>query len=313
MPFSRPAGHPIMLGIVGDSATGKTTLAAGVAKILGPERVATICTDDYHKYSRAQREASGASALDPDSNYLDILAQHLALLRRGQPILKPVYNHATGELDPPVYVEPRPYIVVEGMLGYLTREMRDCFDAKVYMEPDEDLRMRWKLQRDTVERGYTREQVLAQLTQRQADRARFIHPQRTFADIVICYYPPQERSEETGAHLNVRHVLRPTLPHPDLTPILEPHLETGLRLQLARDADGKPVDVVEIPGAIDDRRAKSLENLLWELIPEASHLRANVGEFTDQSAHPAMSHPLALTQLLLAYHMVKAAMGVRAV
>lgn len=313
MPDNREARHPIMLGIVGDSATGKTTLAAGVAKILGPDRVTTICTDDYHRYTRAERRARGVSALEPEANYLDIMEQHLRLLRRGEPILKPVYDHESGTIAPSVYVPPRPYVVVEGMLAYMTRGMRDCFDAKVYMEPDEDLRIRWKLHRDVSERSYTEAQVLEQLTQRQADRVRVIQPQRTFADIVISFYPPSENAEESGAHLNARHILRPTLPHPDLTPILEPTNENGLRLRLARDADGKPVDVVEIPGAISAERAKVLENLLWELIPEASHLRNNVGEFTDERDHRAISHPLALTQLLLAYHMVKAAMGVRAV
>ena len=50
MPKSKKVDHPIMLGIVGDSAAGKTTLTAGIAQILGPDRVAIICTDDYHKY-----------------------------------------------------------------------------------------------------------------------------------------------------------------------------------------------------------------------------------------------------------------------
>jgi phosphoribulokinase len=303
----------VILGIVGDSATGKTTLAAGVAEILGPDRVATICTDDYHRYSRAERAKNGVSALDPRGNYIDIIEQHLRLLRAGQPILKPVYNHSTGDFDPPQYVTPKPYIIVEGLLGYTTRAMRECYDVKVYLEPDEELRVRWKVQRDTAKRGYTREQVLASLEKRKDDSPAFIHPQRTFADIVIGFYPPPENAEESGAHLNVRHLLRPTLPHPDLSPILDPNVRDGLHLELARDRDGKPVDVLEISGRIDDRRAKRLEDLLWTLLPEARHLRANVGAYTDRKNARHMSHPLALTQLLIAYHMVKAALGVVAV
>ena len=65
--------RPIILGIVGDSAAGKTTLASGVVQILGMDRVVTICTDDYHKYSRTQRSENGTSALDPACNYLDII------------------------------------------------------------------------------------------------------------------------------------------------------------------------------------------------------------------------------------------------
>lgn len=312
MPQNR-VKDPVILGIVGDSASGKTTLASGVADILGADRVAIICSDDYHRYSRAERAVNGLSALDPRANYTDILEQHLKLLRAREAILKPVYNHATGELDPPQYVAPKPYIIVEGLLGYSTRAMRECYDVKLYLEPDESLRVRWKVQRDTAKRGYTREQVMQSLEKRKSDSPAFIHPQRTFADVVINFYPPSDNAEETGAHLNVRHVLRPTLPHPDLSPILDPSVRDGLHLELSRDRDGKPVDVLEIAGIIDDRRAKRIEDLLWTLLPEARHLRMNVGEYTDRKNARHKSHPLALTQLLIAYHMVKAALGVHAI
>jgi phosphoribulokinase len=312
MPEER-VSHPIILGVVGDSATGKTTLSAGIAQILGPDRVAVICSDDYHRYSRAERTKIGVSALDPEANYIDIIEQDLQLLRQGRPILKPVYNHHGGTLDAPQYIEPRPYIIVEGLLGYTTRAMRMNYDVKIYLDPDEDLRIRWKLHRDTTIRGYTREQVLRSLEKRKDDSPAFIHPQRTFADIVVRFYPPEAHAEESGAHLNVKHILRPTLPHPDLTPLLEGGANSGILLQLARDSDGKPVDVLEIDGNISDRRAQRLEELLWTLIPEASHLRANVGAFNNGQDGPERSHPLALTQLVIAYHMVKAALGVHAI
>ncbi|GAB6053559.1 phosphoribulokinase [Magnetospira thiophila] len=313
MPLDRRVDHPIILGIVGDSASGKTTLAAGIAQILGPERVVSLCSDDYHSLSREQRRAQGLTALNPQANYLEIAGQHLQLLRSGQPILKPVYDHRLGVSGPPVLVEPKDYIIVEGLLAFATKVQRDCFDVKIYLEPQEDLRIKWKVQRDTAERGYTVEQVQAILAKRRDDCRQFIQPQRTFADIVVQFYPPQGHSEETGAHLNVRHSLRPTLPHPDLTPLLDAGAKSGLRLDLKRDIDGKPVDVFEIPGEIDDARAKAMEDLLWNLIPEARHLRENVGTFTDRSNRQMMSHPLALSQLLITYHMVKAALGQHAI
>jgi phosphoribulokinase len=312
MPRNRVQPH-VILGIVGDSATGKTTLTSGIAEILGKDRVTTICSDDYHRYSRAERARVGVTALDPRGNYIDIMEQHLRLLRQGQPILKPVYNHDGGTLDAPEYVVPKEYIIVEGLLGYATRNMRECYDVKVYSEPAEDLRIRWKIQRDMAKRGYTREQVLTALESRKHDSPAFIHPQRTFADVIVSFMPPEDDPEESGSRLNVRHILRPTLPHPDLSPILETGARTGLRLELARDRDGKPVDMMEISGNIDSRSARRIEDLLWQLVPEASHLREKVGAFTDRADQAGMSHPLALTQLLLAYHMVKAAMGVKAV
>jgi phosphoribulokinase len=214
----RSASQPVILGIVGDSAAGKTTFTDGIAAILGPDQVACICSDDYHRYGRAERGRLQLTALDPAANYLDIFEQHLCLLRQGQPILKPVYDHRDGSLVAPVYVQPRPYIIVEGLLGYHTRAMRDCYDVKLFLEPAEELRVRWKTQRDTAKRGYTREQVLQQIAERERDSQAYVRPQRTHADIVVTFYPPVGHAEESGAHLNVRHILRPTLPHPDLTP-----------------------------------------------------------------------------------------------
>lgn len=305
--------HPILLGIVGDSAAGKTTLSAGIAAILGPELVAVLCADDYHRYSRAQRAQLGITALHPDANYVDILEQHLQLLRQGRPVLKPVYNHHDGTLDPPEYVAPRDYIIVEGLLGYTTRAMRDCYDVKIYLEPDEALRVQWKCQRDTARRGYTREQVMEELRKREADTKAFIQPQRLFTDLVISFYPPNGAATTPAEHLSARLILRPTLPHPDLAPVLNDSANPGLRIELSRDKDGKPVDILEIDGAISDRRAERLENLLWELIPEASHLRGNVGSFEKPDDRKSKSHPLALTQLLVTYYMIKAAMGIHAV
>lgn len=309
MPKNRRITRPIIVGIVGDSAAGKTTLAAGIAAVLGQDRVCTLCADDYHRYSREERRRNGVSALNPAGNYIDILEQHIRLLRAGEAVLKPVYNHDGGTLDRPEYLEPRDYVIVEGLLGYATRQMRDCYDVKVYLEPDEALRTRWKIQRDCSKRGYSAEQVRAQIDSVRQDSIDFVQPQRTFADIVVRFYPPEAKAEETGARLNVRHTLRPTLPHPDLSPVLDAGAKSGFRLELARDVDGKPVDVLEISGDIDDKRARQMEDLLWSLIPEASHLRTNLGQFIDESRQARISHPLALSQLLITYHLVKAALG----
>ncbi len=304
--------RPIILGIVGDSASGKSTIAEGIAGILGSERVVSICTDDYHKFDRAERAKRGITALDPEANHIDILEQHIQLLREGQPILKPTYDHLSGTFSQCQHVEPREYVILEGLMGYATRDMRDCYDVKLFLEPDEDLRIKWKLQRDTKVRGYSEDRVSEIIAKRVADSHTYIQPQRTFADMVVTFYPPKSDQSETGAHLNVRHTLRPTLPHPDLTPVLDA-AKKGFRLELARDIDGKPVDVLDIHGDISDKRAKAVEDLLWNLIPEAQHLRDNVGEYRDAENHTALSHPLALSELLITYHMVKAALGHHAI
>ncbi len=307
----RSVDRPIVLGIVGDSASGKTTLTTGIAKILGEARCTVVRMDDYHRYDRKERAAMGLSAVNPRANYLDILEQHLRMLRDGQPVLKPVYDHRNGTLKPVEYVKPKNFVIAEGLLGYMTRAMRDCYDVKIYLDPDEDLRIKWKIYRDTTKRGYSKEEVLDSLERRQDDSPTYIHPQRSFADIVIRFQRPKG-ANGSDTRLDVRHILRPTLPHPDFSPLVDEFGNAGLRLELARDQDNKPVDVLEVNGNISDRRAERIEELLWNLIPEASHLRDQVGRF-DSAAGQNVSHPLALTQLLVAYHMVKAAMGVQSI
>lgn len=302
---------PILLGIVGDSAAGKTTITKGIAQVIGEDRCTVICTDDYHKYNRKERAEKNITALHPDCNYLDIIEQHLKLLKDGQPILKPHYNHATGDFDPPSYVEAKEFIIVEGLLGYHTKAMRDSYDVKLYLAPPEELRFLWKMKRDTMKRGHTAEAVRKEMQMREPDSEAFIRPQRKWADMVVCFYPPADRKEETGSHLNVSLVLRPTLPHPDLSEVLEQGAgKHGISLILDRDM-GLPVDRLEIDGGISDKKAKQLEDLLWKYIPgEHHHLRNDdIGAITGTTGEKLKSHPLALTQLLVAYHLLKAASG----
>ena len=129
--------RPVIIGIVGDSGAGKSTFAAGLAEVLGRERTLAICIDDYHRYARAERAVNGLTPHDPACNYLDILEQHIDLLRAGEPILKPVYNHVGGVLEPPEYVEPRRFIILEGLHGYATPRLREAYDLKILLEPQE--------------------------------------------------------------------------------------------------------------------------------------------------------------------------------
>ena len=123
------------------------------------------------------------TVLNPECNYMDVMERHLQLLALGRPILKPVYDHSTGRLVRPVLVEPRDFVIVEGLLPLHTKLARACFDIIVYLDPPEEIRKRWKLRRDTTERGYTRERVLAELERREPESAAFIRPQRQWADI----------------------------------------------------------------------------------------------------------------------------------
>ncbi len=307
--------RPIILCIVGDSAAGKTTLTRGIAQVLGEDNVTVICTDDYHRYDRAQRAEMKISALHPDCNYLDIIEQHLALLRGGQAILKPIYNHSTGAFDPPEYIEPRKYVIVEGLLGYSTRKMIDSYDVTTYLAPPESLRYAWKIKRDTRKRGYTEEQVLEQLSNRETDSEAYIRPQRKWSDMIVSFYPPKgTENQEDNLLLNANLILRPTIPHPDLSTILNSegnHLGDAIRLGLDRDM-GKPVDILEIDGKATMEQVRELEKIMCSEVPylgQFCSLEGNqeLGKIVGTTGETLQSYPLALTQLLITYHMLKAA------
>lgn len=306
--------RPIILGIVGDSAAGKTTLSKGIAQVLGVENVTTICTDDYHRYDRTQRSELGITALHPDCNYLDVMQQHLSLLRTGQPILKPVYSHKTGTFEAPVYIKPTKFLIVEGLLGYSTRGARDCYDVKVYLAPPEDLRAEWKVKRDTQKRGYTKEQVLEEMKKREPDSEQFIRPQRQWADIVVSFYPSSDPALSKEVGLNVKLVLRPNIPHPDLAGGLSfdaaGYSSAGVRLGLDRDM-GKPVDVLEVDGHATDAQVLALEHLICSEIPSLANIcnrerNPELGKVTGTTGEAIQSNPLAITQILITYHMLKA-------
>jgi phosphoribulokinase len=290
--------RPVILGVVGDSAAGKTTISRGLVRVLGEENVAHICTDDYHRYDRKQRAELGITPLDPDCNYLDIIAQHLRHLRHGEAVLKPVYRHKDGTFGSPVYVRPERFTLIEGLLGYYLPEMRDVYDVRVYLNPPEDLRRKWKVQRDCSRRGYTTDQVLAELDRREPDSEAFIRPQRRYADMLVSFMPPEGLQGSDQTHLDAELTLGDDLPHPDLSPFVS---DDPCGLTLVERGSAR---ILRIPGRMDPDRAAEIEEAIWARMHFATHLRARrLGEFTI-GTELQRSESLALVQLLILYHLV---------
>jgi phosphoribulokinase len=283
-----------MLGIVGDSGSGKTTVTRGLVRVLGTDMVTHFCTDDYHAYDRRQRAERDITPLDPACNHLDILEQHLGHLRQNEAVMKPVYNHGDGTFGAPEYFEPGRFVVTEGLLAFHTPNLRSMFDVRVYLAPPEDLRRAWKVARDTTRRGYRTDAVLAELDRREPDSAAYIRPQREHADVVVSFRPGSSKSaDKLDAHL----FLRDTLPHPDLTGV------TDAGLTLTPHENGHELVVA---GGISAQHAAVLEEAIWERMHFASHLREQrLGEFV-VGTELRRSHALAIAQLLILYHLVTA-------
>jgi len=294
--------RPVMLAIAGDSGTGKTTITAGLVEALGRDRITSVGADDYHRYDREERKSLPFTPLHPDCNYIDIMEQHLQHLALGEPILKPVYDHNTGELGRPEYVEPREFVIVEGLLPLHTDLARACFDVTVFLDPPEDIRIAWKLSRDTKKRGYTEDQVRKDLEKREPESIEFIRPQRSYADIVVRFAPIEERGESADDPLSATLLLRPTISHPELHNILGDDTEEAMHLKLIRDDDGKPVDAVHIHSYADPKVTKKVEEAVWDELGVDAPVPESLGKLDSDSR----DEPLALTQLVLLYHLIQA-------
>jgi phosphoribulokinase len=307
--------RPVILTIAGDSAAGKTTLTKGLVDALGAENVTAVCADDYHRYDREERRNLPITPLNPACNYVDIMEQHLQLLAAGQPILKPKYDHGSGTFGRPEFVEARRFVIVEGLLPLHTKLAQACADVTVFMDPPEPIRHAWKIARDSTKRGYTREQVVAELARREAESAEFIRPQRANADIVVRFGPlhepddgvwPHRHDEADGQTLSATLLLRPTVSHPDLSTVLTEENRRAIHLKLIRDDDGKPVDALHVHGHAPPQLSRQVEDAIWR----------GLG-FSDDTTMPSAlgaidgvrNEPLAVTQLILVYHMLQLGVG----
>lgn len=288
------AKRPMMLGVVGDSAAGKTTLMRGVGRLLGAAGVTPICLDDYHRYDRGERLARGLTAVDPAANNLDLMAEHLATLRAGGVISKPVYDHRSGSIRGPELVAATGLVIAYGMLTLTPPGLAELFDLTIYLDPAEELRRSWRLDRDVAERGYSPSEVQAHQGARSRDAARFIHVQRRVADMVLRFTP------HGGAELFARRVPA-TRPLADFIAAVGPARPGFAMRAEVRDDDGREVDVLAIDAAPPAETVAALQAWLAACLPAgAAPDLARIGTI-EGGPRPARSEALALSQLLIAY------------
>lgn len=179
---------PTVIGISGDSAAGKTTLLKDLQKLLG-ERVLKLEGDADHKWERGDTNWQNYTHLDPKANHLNRQYEDIINLQYGKSIYRSDYDHATGTFAAARKIKARDYVILSGLHAFYLPKMRKAIDLKIYVDTDEKLRRHWKVLRDMKERDYKREKVLAQITKREKDAKKYIHPQNDFADIVVHYFP----------------------------------------------------------------------------------------------------------------------------
>ena len=180
---------PIIIGVAGGTASGKTTVSDAILERVGSDRIAYIQHDSYYRdLSHLPIEERRKLNFDhPDALETELLVAHLRQLQAGEAIEVPIYDFATYQRRVSARrIEPRRVILVEGILIFVDRDLREMMDIKLYVDTDADLRFIRRLERDIRERGRTMEAVIQQyLTTVRPMHLEFVEPSKRYADVII--------------------------------------------------------------------------------------------------------------------------------
>ena len=180
---------PLVIGIAGGSGSGKTTVAQEILQRVGPSRIAFLQHDSYYKDLSGLPPARRAEVNfdHPDSLETELLAKHVALLLDNQPVEVPIYDFATHSRTSQTFtVQPKPVILVEGILIFVEPALREMFDVKIFVDTDADIRFIRRLERDIAERGRTTQSVIKQYQSTvRPMHLEFVEPSKRYADVII--------------------------------------------------------------------------------------------------------------------------------
>ncbi len=181
--------RPLVIGIAGGTGSGKTTVANVILQRVGAQHISFVPHDAYYREltELAPNERANFNFDHPESLESDLMVQHINQLKEGRSVELPVYDFTThSRTDRTVHVEPRPIILVEGILIFYEPTLRPLFDVKIFVDTDADIRFIRRLRRDIIERGRTTESVINQyLNTVRPMHLEFVEPSKRYADVII--------------------------------------------------------------------------------------------------------------------------------
>jgi uridine kinase len=199
---------PIIIGVAGGTASGKTTVSEAILERVGREHIAYIQHDSYYRDlgHLPLAERAKLNFDHPDALETELLVAHLRRLQAGESVEIPFYDFAsyqrTGQTR---RVAPRRVILVEGILIFADKALRDMMDVKLYVDTDADLRLIRRLQRDIRERERSLESVIRQYIETvRPMHLEFVEPSKRYADIII----PAGGFNETAIEMVVARIQR---------------------------------------------------------------------------------------------------------
>ena len=182
------ASEILVIGIAGGTGSGKTTLMNNImAQFEG--MVTVLSHDNYYKRhdELTFEERRGLNYDEPDAIETSLMVEHLKQLRQGQAIDCPVYDFTRhNRSDETIHLEPKPVIIVEGILIFENEPLRDLMDIRLFVDTDADVRLCRRIKRDVNKRGRTLESVLTQYqTTVKPMHEKYVEPSKKYANLVI--------------------------------------------------------------------------------------------------------------------------------
>ena len=178
-----------IIGIAGGTGSGKTTVVRKIAQALPPHYVAVVPLDSYYNDTTdmTDEERKAINFDHPDAFDWKLLIKQINMLRRGEAIEQPTYSYIlSNRLKETVHVEPKPVIIIEGIMTLINKKLRDMMDLKIFVDTDSDERLIRNIQRDVVERGRTVDMVINRyLDVLKPMHEQFIEPTKKYADLII--------------------------------------------------------------------------------------------------------------------------------
>jgi uridine kinase len=190
-----------IIGIAGGSGSGKTTVVKQIVKALPPHCAAVVPLDSYYNDTTGltPEERRQINFDHPDAFDWKLLTEQIKKLKNGEAIEQPTYSYIeSNRLKETIHVEPKPVIIIEGIMALHYKKLRDMMDLKIFVDTDSDVRLMRNIRRDVVERGRTVDMVLEHYeTAVKPMHEQFIEPTKKFADIII----PSGGDNKTGIHI----------------------------------------------------------------------------------------------------------------
>ena len=178
-----------IIGIAGGTGSGKTTVVKKIVQALPPHYVAVVPLDSYYNDTShmTDEERKHINFDHTDAFDWKLLVKQIQQLRNGEAIEQPTYSYIlSNRLPETVHVEPKPVIIIEGIMTLINKKLRDVMDLKIFVDTDSDERLIRNIQRDVVERGRTVDMVINRyLDILKPMHEQFIEPTKKYADLII--------------------------------------------------------------------------------------------------------------------------------